>query len=170
MIQPKSEECDHIKFLIEEKDSEEEAFYEDLDGFEENGTQETRISPYTFCKAFPFHLMFDKDLMLTQCGNAIYRVLPQVLTQQESHIKVPLCVGGDSYDPMLWLRGAIQNVKTDLCVVFPLQLQPGTCILPSVFSLVRPHIDFSFHGILSHINTVFVLRSKVATAADRCEL
>ncbi|XP_022064187.1 guanylate cyclase soluble subunit beta-1 [Acanthochromis polyacanthus] len=116
MIQPKSEECDHIKFLIEEKDSEEEALYEDLDGFEENGTQETRISPYTFCKAFPFHLMFDKDLMLTQCGNAIYRVLPQ--------------------------------------------LQPGTCILPSVFSLVRPHIDFSFHGILSHINTVFVLRSK----------
>lgn len=78
MIQPKSEECDHIKFLIEEKDSEEEAFYEDLDGFEENGTQETRISPYTFCKAFPFHLMFDKDLMLTQCGNAIYRILPQV--------------------------------------------------------------------------------------------
>lgn len=81
MIQPKSEECDHIKFLIEEKDSEEEAFYEDLDGFEENGTQETRISPYTFCKAFPFHLMFDTDLMLTQCGNAIYRVLPQVRMQ-----------------------------------------------------------------------------------------
>ncbi|KAM3865175.1 guanylate cyclase soluble subunit beta-1 isoform 1-T1 [Diretmus argenteus] len=116
VVQPKSEECDHIKFLIEEKDSEEEAFYEDLDGFEENGTQETRISPYTFCKAFPFHLMFDKDLVLTQCGNAIYRVLPQ--------------------------------------------LQPGTCNLPAVFSLVRPHIDFSFHGILSHINTVFVLRSK----------
>ncbi|KAK3507538.1 hypothetical protein QTP70_028180 [Hemibagrus guttatus] len=116
VIQQKSEDCDHIKFLIEEKDSEEEAFYEDLDGFEENGTQETRISPYTFCKAFPFHLMFDKDLVLTQCGNAIYRVLPQ--------------------------------------------LQPGVCSLPSVFSLVRPHIDFSFHGILSHINTVFVLRSK----------
>ncbi|XP_064783579.1 guanylate cyclase soluble subunit beta-1-like [Oncorhynchus masou masou] len=116
VIQHKSEECDHIKFLIEEKDSEEEAFYEDLDGFEENGTQETRISPYTFCKAFPFHLMFDRNLMLTQCGNAIFRVLPQ--------------------------------------------LQPGICNLPSVFSLVRPHIDFSFQGMLSHINTVFVLRSK----------
>lgn len=88
MIQPKSEECDHIKFLIEEKDSEEEAFYEDLDGFEENGTQETRISPYTFCKAFPFHLMFDKDLMLTQCGNAIYRVLPQVdPCRKSTHVK-----------------------------------------------------------------------------------
>lgn len=49
---------------------------------------------------------------------------------------------------------------------FPPQLQPGTCILPSVFSLVRPHIDFSFHGILSHINTVFVLRSKVDTTPD----
>ncbi|XP_077088539.1 guanylate cyclase soluble subunit beta-1 isoform X2 [Siphateles boraxobius] len=131
VIQQKSEECDHIKFLIEEKDSEEEAFYEDLDGFEENGTQETRISPYTFCKAFPFHLMFDKDLMLSQCGNAIFRVLPQ--------------------------------------------LQPGVCNLSSVFSLVRPHIDFSFHGILSHINTVFVLRSKegllnVETAESEDEL
>lgn len=95
MIQPKNEECDHIKFLIEEKDSEEEAFYEDLDGFEENGTQETRISPYTFCKAFPFHLMFDKDLMLTQCGNAIYRVLPQVcrslLTCSRNRMKSALC-------------------------------------------------------------------------------
>lgn len=46
------------------------------------------------------------------------------------------------------------------------QLQPGSCILPSVFSLVRPHIDFSFHGILSHINTVFVLRSKVDIIYD----
>ncbi|XP_051784123.1 guanylate cyclase soluble subunit beta-1 isoform X2 [Erpetoichthys calabaricus] len=116
VIEQRSEECDHIKFLIEEKDSEEEAFYEDLDGFEENSMQETRISPHTFCKAFPFHIMFDRDLTLSQCGNAIYRVLPQ--------------------------------------------LQPGNCNLQSVFSLVRPHIDFSFHGILSHINTVFVLRSK----------
>ncbi|MGH0145967.1 UNVERIFIED_CONTAM: hypothetical protein FKN15_012936, partial [Acipenser sinensis] len=77
VIQQKSEECDHIKFLIEEKDSEEKAFYEDLDGFVENGTQETRISLYTFCKAFPFHIMFDRNLELTQCGNAIVRVLPQ---------------------------------------------------------------------------------------------
>lgn len=91
MIQPKSEECDHIKFLIEEKDSEEEAFYEDLDGFEENGTQETRISPYTFCKAFPFHLMFDKDLMLTQCGNAIYRILPQVWIHMQSYNANKIC-------------------------------------------------------------------------------
>ncbi|KAJ8781833.1 hypothetical protein J1605_010817 [Eschrichtius robustus] len=116
VIQQRNEECDHTQFLIEEKESKEEDFYEDLDRFEENGTQESRISPYTFCKAFPFHIIFNRDLVVTQCGNAIYRVLPQ--------------------------------------------LQPGTCNLLSVFSLVRPHIDISFHGILSHINTVFVLRSK----------
>uniref|UniRef100_A0A8C4TRZ5 Guanylate cyclase soluble subunit beta-1 n=1 Tax=Falco tinnunculus TaxID=100819 RepID=A0A8C4TRZ5_FALTI len=116
VIQQRNEECDHIQFLIEEKESKEEDYYEDLDRFEENGTQESRISPYTFCKAFPFHIIFDRDLVVTQCGNAIYRVLPQ--------------------------------------------LQPGNCSLLSVFSLVRPHIDISFHGILSHINTVFVLRTK----------
>ncbi|KAK4818757.1 hypothetical protein QYF61_018929 [Mycteria americana] len=118
VIQQRNEECDHIQFLIEEKESKEEDYYEDLDRFEENGTQESRISPYTFCKAFPFHIIFDRDLVVTQCGNAIYRVLPQ--------------------------------------------LQPGNCSLLSVFSLVRPHIDISFHGILSHINTVFVLRTKYA--------
>jgi len=116
VIQQRNEECDHTQFLIEEKESKEEDFYEDLDRFEENVTQESRISPYPFCKAFPFHIIFDRDLVVTQCGNAIYRVLPQ--------------------------------------------LQPGNCSLLSVFSLVRPHIDISFHGILSHINTVFVLRSK----------
>nr|XP_025038686.1 guanylate cyclase soluble subunit beta-1 isoform X3 [Pelodiscus sinensis] len=116
VIQQRNGECDHTQFLIEEKESKEEDFYEDLDRFEENGTQESRISPYTFCKAFPFHIIFDRDLVVTQCGNAIYRVLPQLL--------------------------------------------PGNCNLLSVFSLVRPHIDISFHGILSHINTVFVLRSK----------
>ncbi|NWI55371.1 GCYB1 cyclase, partial [Calyptomena viridis] len=119
VIQQRNEECDHIQFLIEEKESKEEDYYEDLDRFEENGAQESRISPYTFCKAFPFHIIFDRDLVVTQCGNAIYRVLPQ--------------------------------------------LQPGNCSLLSVFSLVRPHIDISFHGILSHINTVFVLRTKVTT-------
>lgn len=78
VIQQRNEECDHTQFLIEEKESKEEDFYEDLDRFEENGTQESRISPYTFCKAFPFHIIFNRDLVVTQCGNAIYRVLPQV--------------------------------------------------------------------------------------------
>ncbi|XP_045151732.1 guanylate cyclase soluble subunit beta-1 [Echinops telfairi] len=77
VIQQRNEECDHTQFLIEEKESKEEDFYEDLDRFEENGTQESRISPSTFCKAFPFHIVFDRDLVVTQCGNAIYRVLPQ---------------------------------------------------------------------------------------------
>lgn len=168
MIQPKSEECDHIKFLIEEKDSEEEAFYEDLDGFEENGTQETRISPYTFCKAFPFHLMFDKDLMLTQCGNAIYRVLPQVCLSQTAKsfsVENPAFVEAQTMNSKSFCE---RNNRFGCCVHwisisgFIPQLQPGSCILPSVFSLVRPHIDLSFYGILSHINTVFVLRSKVS--------
>lgn len=118
MIQPKSEECDHIKFLIEEKDSEEEAFYEDLDGFEENGTQETRISPYTFCKAFPFHLMFDKDLMLTQCGNAIYRVLPQVL------IHIQIC------QTMFYIQEThVHLVNIDcFCVRICLKLKHTLCV------------------------------------------
>lgn len=92
VIQQRNEECDHTQFLIEEKESKEEDFYEDLDRFEENGTQESRISPYTFCKAFPFHIIFDRSLVVTQCGNAIYRVLPQVndvlpwdLTQRTDH-------------------------------------------------------------------------------------
>lgn len=117
VIQQRNEECDHTQFLIEEKESKEEDFYEDLDRFEENGTQESRISPYTFCKAFPFHIIFDRHLVVTQCGNAIYRVLPQVKwhhtfwgPETKSHIDAVVTCGHSFTQSFDYISGNVQHI------------------------------------------------------------
>lgn len=36
------------------------------------------MSPKTFCNTFPFHIIFDKHMIIKQCGTSISRVLPQI--------------------------------------------------------------------------------------------
>lgn len=38
---------------------------------------EPKISPETFCKAFPFHLIFDRNMIIQQAGSAIARLIPE---------------------------------------------------------------------------------------------
>ena len=39
---------------------------------------EPRISPATFCRAFPFHVMFGRDMKIVQAGFAIARVVSEL--------------------------------------------------------------------------------------------
>lgn len=39
---------------------------------------EQKVSAATFCKAFPFHLMFNKDLKIIQTGCTMARIIPSV--------------------------------------------------------------------------------------------
>lgn len=39
---------------------------------------EPKVSPTTFCKVFPFHIMFDKNLKIVQTGSTVARVIPKV--------------------------------------------------------------------------------------------
>ncbi|KAK0165453.1 hypothetical protein PV328_003962 [Microctonus aethiopoides] len=55
------EECDHVQFLITDTSS-----------------PESKVSPATFCRVFPFHLMFDRDLTIIQTGCTITRVIPRI--------------------------------------------------------------------------------------------
>ena len=72
------------------------------------------ISSETFCKAFPFHIIFDSKLHILQVGSSLSWVLPN-LKLKESQL--------DHY-----------------------------------FALERPRMKLYFDTILSHINTIFVLR------------
>uniref|UniRef100_UPI00358EE678 guanylate cyclase soluble subunit beta-1 n=1 Tax=Myxine glutinosa TaxID=7769 RepID=UPI00358EE678 len=125
VLQPKSDDSDHVQFLIKEKEAEGlevDALADDGRGVGNIGgsmaqvSEQSLIGPDTFCKAFPFHLIFDHSLTILQCGWAISRIIPQANT--------------------------------------------GRCNMAAVFTLVRPHVDLTFSGILSHINNVFVLTAK----------
>ncbi|KAH0557578.1 hypothetical protein KQX54_008544 [Cotesia glomerata] len=109
------EECDHVQFLITDTSAPGVAtnpMIADL----ETLSIEPKVSPMTFCRVFPFHLMFDRDLTIVQTGCTITRVIPQVTS--------------------------------------------GNCKLNDILLTVRPHLELTFENILSHINTVYVLKTK----------
>ncbi|XKL66635.1 hypothetical protein PGB90_010055 [Kerria lacca] len=109
-------ECDHVQFLITERSNQKQELNQKIAEVEILSF-EAKISPYTFCKVFPFHLMFDRRLNILQTGSAIARVVPTAT--------LPFCKLTDILDP------------------------------------VRPHLDLTFDNILAHINTVYVLRTKL---------
>nr|BAK23251.1 soluble guanylyl cyclase beta-1 subunit [Gryllus bimaculatus] len=108
-------ECDHVQFLITERAGPAKQPVPQYDEIE-TLSLEPKVSPATFCRVFPFHLMFDRDLAVVQAGTTVARVLPAVTTQG--------------------------------------------CRITDVLDMVRPHLDLTFDNILSHINTVYVLKTK----------
>lgn len=54
---------------------------------------------------------------------------------------------------------------TSIARVLP-SLDTEKCIVSDVFDMIRPHMEFTFNNILSHINTVFVLHSKGQRGSD----
>ncbi|XP_038056195.1 guanylate cyclase soluble subunit beta-1-like [Patiria miniata] len=117
IIKTKGDDCDHVQFAIIEKSREEDKStvrqdYNTMGVF----SAEPKISPATFCRIFPFHIMFDSNMIIHQCGNSVVRLLP--------------CLASDR------------------------------CDITTVFNMVRPHMDFAFKSILSHLNTIFVLQTK----------
>ncbi|XP_046624706.1 soluble guanylate cyclase gcy-33-like [Neodiprion virginianus] len=108
-------ECDHVQFLITDS-STPGVVSKPMIAELQTLSREPRVSPATFCRVFPFHLMFNRQLTIVQTGSTITRVIPQVST--------------------------------------------GNCKLNDILLTVRPHLELTFENILSHINTVYVLRTK----------
>lgn len=72
------------------------------------------ISSDTFCKAFPFHIVFNSDMTIVQVGSSLSWVMPNLQLKRDS--------------------------------------------LTQYFLLERPRMKLNFENILSHINTIFILR------------
>ena len=72
------------------------------------------VSSETFCKAFPFHIVFDSHLTILQVGLSLSWVMPNLKLSKDS--------------------------------------------LADYFVLERPRVKLSFENIMSHINTIYILR------------
>ncbi len=76
-------EDDHVQFLITEQRSSTNGHDgEDVDSDSDDEVEllshEPRISPSTFCKAFPFHMMMNRELRIVQAGHTVARVIKEV--------------------------------------------------------------------------------------------
>lgn len=68
IVKHKGEDCDHVQFEILEKVKTLAVVEPVVDNFDQLMSFESKISPFTFCKAFPFHIVFDKNMVLRQVG------------------------------------------------------------------------------------------------------
>ncbi len=66
VIKTKDESCDHVQFEITQKVKQERVEEPEIEDFDSLLSLENKISPLTFCKAFPFHLVFDQNLIVRQ--------------------------------------------------------------------------------------------------------
>lgn len=112
-----SEGCDHSIFTVQEIAHHEQSPMEEAlrCSTPKLYSDQQLISVEVFCKSFPFHIVFNRNLEILQCGTTL---------------SVLLSGGGGYRDSNLL----------------------------SHFILDRPQMKFSFDGILSHINTFFILR------------
>lgn len=128
------EEADHVQFLITEQSGPGIVLSTEL-AETETQSLDPKVSPATFCKVFPFHIMFDRNMNIIQTGTTVARVMPKVTE--------PNCKITDILD-------TVRTYSQELRIFY----QPKTLFQ------VRPHLDLTFDNVLSHINTVYVLRTR----------
>ncbi|CAD7091858.1 unnamed protein product [Hermetia illucens] len=117
------ERSDHVQFLITETlgasrtaqtNVEEKEPPDEVDFFCEGSL----ISPSTFSKIFPFHLMFDRNMKIVQAGKSVSRVIPRV-----SDSDCPLLEVLEAIRPHLQLT--FENILAHINTIYVLQTRPG---------------------------------------------
>ncbi|GAB1601943.1 guanylate cyclase soluble subunit beta-1-like [Argonauta hians] len=88
VIQTKGDECDHVQFAITEQNKEKESTNTEMDVNENTLSTEPKMSPMSFCRAFPFHVVFDRNMVICQTGNSISRVIPEVMGNELKMIDI----------------------------------------------------------------------------------
>lgn len=103
---------------------------------------EPLISPNTFCKIFPFHIMFDKQMRIVQAGKSVSRVIPRWVFHVDGEV---------------WQAGDYNRNSPDVY-----RVADENCPLLEVLEAIRPHLTLTFENILAHINTIYVLQTRQA--------
>ena len=124
IIKSKGDNCDHVQFaIIEEKKLRKGSEKADLGELEHTQlSSEPKISPASFCGAFPFHLLFDRRSVIQQAGVSISRVVPKVRHALQFFFR-GFQLGGASHRKMFTLH---------LCL-YGLIITSFVCLLPLVY-------------------------------------
>ncbi|XP_058064378.1 guanylate cyclase soluble subunit beta-1 [Anopheles bellator] len=121
------ERSDHIQFLITEISGPEKTPTRRSDGDKEQQAaaasyqlvaREPMISPTTFCKIFPFHLMFDRNMHIVHAGRSVSRVIPRIQEKQ-----CPLLALFEAVRPHLQL--SFDNILAHINTIYVLKTNAG---------------------------------------------
>ncbi|XP_061393461.1 guanylate cyclase soluble subunit beta-1 [Musca vetustissima] len=122
------ERYDHVQFLIRETSANNKSDNEASSSKDEAGKEPPDdtdflcdaplISPATFCKVFPFHLIFDRQMKIVQAGKSVSRVIPRVAEENCLILEVL-----EAIRPHLQLT--FENVLAHINTIYVLQTRQG---------------------------------------------
>ncbi|GLV36126.1 Guanylyl cyclase beta-subunit at 100B [Carabus blaptoides fortunei] len=116
------DECDHVQFLITETSGPGRVPMPEIAEIE-TLSLEPKVSPATFCRVFPFHIMFDRGLRIVQTGTTIARVVPKTCSGE--------CLVTDILDTVRpHLELSFENILSHINTVYVLQTRPGVMHVP----------------------------------------
>jgi guanylate cyclase soluble subunit beta len=124
IIQTKDEEHDHAQLAITEISSGgSEMKLDEADLTMGNQLNlEPKISPMSFCKAFPFHIIFDRNLMVIQAGDSVCRVLPQLSAEDVNFGDLFQCVRPQ-------IEFTVESVLAHINTVFVMKTRQGVLVV-----------------------------------------
>ncbi|XP_035899820.1 guanylate cyclase soluble subunit beta-1 isoform X3 [Anopheles stephensi] len=116
------ERSDHFQFLITEisgpKTPTRRSDEKDQQAVCQLVAKEPMISPMTFCKIFPFHLMFDRNMHIVQAGRSVSRVIPRIYEKN-----CPLLALFEAVRPHLQL--SFENILAHINTIYVLKTKAG---------------------------------------------
>ncbi|XP_040173461.1 guanylate cyclase soluble subunit beta-1 isoform X3 [Anopheles arabiensis] len=116
------ERSDHFQFLITEisgpKTPTHRSDEKDQQAVCQLVAKEPMISPMTFCKIFPFHLMFDRNMHIVQAGRSVSRVIPRIYEKN-----CPLLALFEAVRPHLQL--SFENILAHINTIYVLKTKAG---------------------------------------------
>lgn len=89
-----------------------------------------KISPMSFCKAFPFHVIFDRNLMVIQAGDSVCRVLPQLNAEDVNFGDLFHCVRPQ-------IEFTVDSVLAHINTVFVMKTKQGVLVVDEKNRLPR---------------------------------
>ncbi|XP_028400123.1 guanylate cyclase soluble subunit beta-1-like [Dendronephthya gigantea] len=125
ILQTKDEENDHVQLAIREIRSGDTSEMNLDEADLTMGGQlnlEPKISPMSFCKAFPFHVIFDRNLMVIQAGDSVCRVLPQLSVEDVNFGDLFQCVRPQ-------IEFTVDSVLAHINTVFVMKTRQGVLVV-----------------------------------------
>ena len=117
------------------------------------------ISPITFCKVFPFHLMFDRKMRIVQAGKSVARVIPRVKEQ--------LCPLLEILEPVRpHIQLTFQNILAHINTIYVLKTKDGTMLKQDTFLRLKVkfnliyEVNSDFFPISSHVSPKYSTKVK----------
>lgn len=138
----KERETDHVQFVIKEIDQHDNRCQLQVKPFDPirdsfHLSNEPKISPATFCSAFPFHLMFGQDLRITQAGSAVRRIVIDL--NEGRHVAITEIF--ELIRPHMTF--SFDSILAHINTVFVLKSHQGKILCPRNDNNVNSHINNS---------------------------